>query len=503
MIQRRRNKSLFRPNMRTDEVRLSLIETKKSLIVDPVRYNGENIAPKTNMLKKKLPALFGSEAKPSSKQHLRQSYSSIFGVTSLSSIKNKRERGDSLTHMIFDPTFYCHSVPDVSMFIRQIRDSYKRTLMILGGKMARKVAEFKLVQELMHDQFNQVCNETMVKIKEHEQHNKMDQLSFTQLKQNIINEELKVFATFLSILKNKQICTDSAYVLKAVSYFYETFKVRENNRFYFLVMRKLCKMLMLYNLYEEALIFLNFLKNLFNGTDQLKEAMKVYLLFSECLLVTGRYSFCVGYVSKVLYFSWHLKDEKTEMKAYDLFSQYFYHKENIEMSRFYQDRFTLGKSEPENSKYRQIGLEKFRLVMEKKKLREMKALHANNRFMELKSKLKKLDISFDVIDQQDEDPVVDMTGFHQYTQIHNPRPDFREIYKSKFKRPYVIKTHKSVARLMKNYFVQQIDPNMKRLARDYSLVNFKPTPLALHQLSQNIHELQIILGAFVDFLEGI
>jgi len=123
--------------------------------------------------------------------------------------------------------------------------------------------------------------------------------------------------------------------------------------------------------------------------------------------------------------------------------------------------------------------------------------------MELKTKLRKLDISLDIHDLQDEDPIIDMTGYHKYAQVHNPRPDFREIYKSNFKRPYVIKTHKSVARLIKNYFVQKIDPNMKRVARDYSLVNFKPTSLALQQLAQNAHMLQIILEAFVLFLEGI
>ncbi len=248
MIQRRRNQSLFHPNLRTDEVRLSIIETKNSLIVDPIRENGENIAPKTNVLKKKLPALFGSEARPTSKQNFRQSHSSFFGITSLSSIKGKRERGDSLTHLIFDPTFFHHSISDVSMFIRQIRDSYKRTLIVLGGRMARRVSEYALVKELLRNQFNQICNDTMVKIKEFEKNNQIDKLTFIHLKDIILADDLKAIATFHSLLKKPQVSDDSAYMLKAVSYFYENFKVRENSRLYFLFMRKLCKMLMLYKL---------------------------------------------------------------------------------------------------------------------------------------------------------------------------------------------------------------------------------------------------------------
>lgn len=323
--------------------------------------------------------------------------------------------------------------------------------------------------------------------------------SFDSLAELVFKEDYAFLCTFQKTLKYKKHFSNSENIRSIARYFYEKHKPRVLMFFSMYIMRKFSEILMLFNLHEEALVYLNYLKGLFAGDNYQKEFVKIYILFGDCLLATNRLDFCLRYFRRALYLCWKVDDQKHEILIYERIAQYFYRREDFKMSAFYQDRFSRGQIEPKSSKYRQIGIEKLKNYQERIRLKNFGfGIFSQNETSALKGYAHKINLSFEN-NEEDEDIIVSSTD-SCLPSFERSRVNLESLYKSKLNKQVVCNTHKAVTRSVKNFLIRNLIVSRKRILQDNSLANFKGPYNSTDSIHRKFNQIVKITNYFHGFL---
>ena len=96
----------------------------------------------------------------------------------------------------------------------------------------------------------------------------------------VFGEDIHFLRNFNHILIPQNSQLTSEYFRNLSNFFYTEHKPKEHLFYCIYLLRKLSEILMLFNLHEEALVFLNYLKSLFTGETTCLSFLK-FILFSQ------------------------------------------------------------------------------------------------------------------------------------------------------------------------------------------------------------------------------
>jgi tetratricopeptide (TPR) repeat protein len=323
--------------------------------------------------------------------------------------------------------------------------------------------------------------------------------AFLSLNERVVGEEFSFVAGFTRAMKLRKTSQNSELFLNLAQQFYETHKPKEPLIFIIYILRKFSEILILFNLHEEALVYLNYLKGLFTGENYLSEFMRIYILFADCLLETNRLDHCLSYYRRALYIAWKIEDANKEVQIYERLAQYFFRKENHTQSDYFHHKFISGHVEPKTSKYRKVGIEKLKLLQERIRLKHYGfGLFYGNQKNLLKGYSHKINISFEA-HEEDEDIIIDTPHTLRPTNNRN-LVSLENLYRNTFSKDYNMITHKSVTRCLKNFLIRNFKPSRKRIIKDSSLGNLRGPCPSLHAISRKYWKIRRVAGSLYSFL---
>lgn len=318
----------------------------------------------------------------------------------------------------------------------------------------------------------------------------------------VLGDPIEMTSKCKTALKRVQSRSCASTLIEFCHYFYENHKTSEKLMFHLYFLRKVTKLLMLNNLSEEALVYLNYLKSLFDGKSYFKEFVKIYIQFGDCLLETNRLDFCMIYYKRALYMCWKINLQSYELKIYDRISRYFFKKLDIPRSILFHKRFIKGTPEEINSKYRDMGLSKFNLIQERIKLRNIEKFDLNARKRnQMKIFSRRIDISFENT-EQDDDKIIE--SFRDYSaQPIRRLLDPRLLYADRISTEAISSSHKSIIRNYKNFLIKNTKENRKRILNNNELSDFTSVGKIESTVKEIHFQLHSILSIFEYFYDKI
>ena len=386
--------------------------------------------------------------------------------------------------------------PSIGNFLNKLARAYNSAIMHGTSYLSHRKKLCAKLSNIIEELMKEIVN--MIILYNHKFNGKMKIPDFIE---KAMTPQFNFLMQFQEFLQQKDAFEYSYSVLKMANMFYENHSVGGELLFHIYVLRKLTRALILFHLYEDALVYLNYLKELFNGDDYVKEFIKIYLSFGDCLLETNRLDYCLIYYKRCLYMSWLINHKEYELKIYDRISRYFFKKKDIKRSISFHNRFAKGTIEPQNSRYRIIGFKKYQLFLEKVRFKKDGTNDQN--FLAIKNSTfsRRINISFECV-EEDEDVIVDIDS-DNFQISKNTIIDPYHLYEIKsFKRINPL-THLSVLRDPKNFLTKNMKNNRKRIIKDLSLANFKVPSQNAKSLKEIFYQLSAVFNIVLVFYEDL